>query len=145
MALTLPTAHCPLPTAHCPLLMARELILLSPYTPPTQHALMLGEDDTACWLNAWSALWHPAALRGAAGPPRWVGPYDHDAPAAGQVFALPQSPALYLPDDWEDRARQAGAAVFRATPDRAETLANLRAALEGETVISDQSSVISDE
>ena len=42
--------------------MPRELILLSPYTPPTQHALMLGAEDTGAWLNGWSALWHPAAV-----------------------------------------------------------------------------------
>ena len=42
--------------------MPRELILLSPYTPPTQHALSLAAEDTAGWLNAWTALWHPAVL-----------------------------------------------------------------------------------
>ena len=45
----------------------RELIVLSPYRLPTQNALHLGDDDTAALLNAWTALWHPAALRAAAG------------------------------------------------------------------------------
>src|SRR5947209_2025994 len=96
--------------------MPRELYLLSPYTPPTHHQLMLGADDTACWLNAWSTLWHPAALAGAAGPPRYASPYDHETPTAGHLYAVPESPALYLPDDWDE-------------PDRAATLANLREAL----------------
>src|SRR4051794_37871175 len=109
--------------------MPRELILLSPYTPPTHHPLMLGAGDTACWLNAWSALWHPAALAGATGPPRYASPYDHETPAAGHLYALPESPALYLPGDWDDRVHEAGAASFRATDDRGETLANLREAL----------------
>jgi hypothetical protein len=109
--------------------MPRELILLSPYTPPTHHQLMLGADDTACWLNAWSALWHPAALAGGAGVPRYASPYDHETPTEGHLYAIPESPALYLPDDWDDRVRTAGAAAFRASPDRADTLANLREAL----------------
>jgi hypothetical protein len=109
--------------------MPRELILLSPYTPPTHHQLMLGADDTACWLHAWSALWHPAALAGAAGPPRYTSPYDYETPVEGHLYAIPESPPLYLPDDWDERVRSAGAAAFRATPDRESTQANLREAL----------------
>ncbi|HEY1381849.1 MAG TPA: hypothetical protein VGF55_33930, partial [Gemmataceae bacterium] len=109
--------------------MPRELILLSPYTPPTQHALMLGAEDTGGWLNGWAALWHPAALAGAAGPPKWSSPYDHDTPAAGHLYATPESPPLYLADDWAEHVRHAGAAAFRANADRAETFASLREAL----------------
>src|SRR3954469_4210168 len=110
--------------------MPRELLLLSPYTPPTQHALMLGAEDTGCWLNAWSALWHPAALAGATGPPRWTSAYDHETPTEGHLYALPESPPLYLSDDWDERVRQAGAAAFRAGPEGDSTFANLRPALE---------------
>ncbi len=110
--------------------MPRELILLSPYTPPAHHALTLGADDTACWLNAWTALWHPAALAGAVGPPRWASPYDFDTPVEGHLYAVPDSPPLYLADDWEDRVRAAGAAVVHAAADRETTLASLREALE---------------
>jgi hypothetical protein len=110
--------------------MPRELILLSAYTPPTQHALSLAAEDTACWLNAWSALWHPAALAGAAGPPRWASPYDHDPPTEGHVYAIPETPAPYLSGDWEQRVGNVGAVVFRATRDRSGTTVNLRNALE---------------
>src|SRR5205814_2110767 len=39
---------------------ARDLILLSPFRLPTQSALYLGNEDVACFLNGYAALWHPA-------------------------------------------------------------------------------------
>jgi hypothetical protein len=108
---------------------ARRLILLSTYRLPTQSTLYLGDDEVAAFLNGYAALWHPAALRGADGPPHVASPYDHEQPEAGHVYAVPDDPPLMLPHDWEERARAAGAAVFRATADRAQTLANLLQAL----------------
>src|SRR6516164_1909258 len=107
----------------------RELILLNPYRLPAQNPLMLGNEDVASFLNGYLVLWHPAALAGATGPPRVGSPYDHEQPSAGQVFAVPESPPLILPEDWERRVKEAGAVHFRATPDRAATLANLLEAL----------------
>src|SRR5262249_51230354 len=86
-------------------------------------------EDVACFLNGYIALWHPTLLLFADGPPRISSPYDHEQPTAGHVYAVPQNPPLILPDDWDDRVREAGAIAFRATPDRATTLANLRDAL----------------
>ena len=106
-----------------------ELILLSPYRYPAQSALTLANEDMASWLNAMTALWHPSVLWQAKGPPRCETPYDHEQPRAGFVYALPESPPTYLPEDWDQRVRDAGAVTFKATPDRAATLANLRAAL----------------
>jgi hypothetical protein len=111
--------------------MLHELFLLTPYTYPAQSTLMVGDDDMACWLNGYSALWHPAALFGAARPPQVATPYDHEQPLAGNIYALPESPPLLLPEDWHERARAAGAIAFAATTDRAQTLANLLAALKG--------------
>ena len=48
----------------------------------------------------------------------------------GCVYVLPESPPLYLPDDWRERVRAVGSVVFNATPERPATLANLQAALE---------------
>lgn len=90
---------------------------------------MLSNDDGAALLNGYSALWHPAALRGAAARPRLDSPYDHEQPVAGRIYAVPDSPPLVLPDDWDDRVRDAGAAAFRATADRQRTLDNLFEAL----------------
>src|SRR6266542_3545226 len=106
-----------------------ELILLTPFRVPAQSALYLGNEDVACFLNGYVALWHPALLVLAGGPPRISSPYDHEQPTAGHVYAVPENPPLILPDDWDDRVRHAGALAFRATTDRAATLANLREAL----------------
>src|SRR5262245_14861826 len=107
----------------------RELMLLSPYRVPAQNPLLLASDDVAAFLNGLSVLWHPAALHGAAGPPRVASPYDYEQPGAGHVYALPASPPLILPDDWEQRVRAAGALAFEATANRATTLTNLLEAL----------------
>jgi alpha-mannosidase len=109
----------------------RELILLSPYRLPTQSTLYLGDEEVAAFLNGYVALWHPAALAGASGPPRLGSPYDFEQPAAGHVYAVPDNPPLSLPSDWEDRSIAAGARVVRATADRAATLGNLVRALDG--------------
>ena len=50
-------------------------------------------------------------------------------PGAGFVYALPQGPALFQPDDWPHRVEEAGAVTFAATADRGETLENLLDAL----------------
>ena len=107
----------------------RELILLTPFRVPAQSALYLGNEDVACFLNGYVALWHPALLLLAGGPPRISSPYDHEQPIAGHFYAVPENPPLILPDDWHDRVVQAGAVAFRASTDRAATLANLREAL----------------
>src|SRR5436309_15319649 len=111
----------------------RELILLSPYRVPAQHSQMLGNEDTAAFLNAYTVLWHPAALGGAAGPPRVASPYDYEQPIAGHIYAVPESPPLVLPDDWDQRVRDARAFAFQATSDRFTTLANLLEALRTQT------------
>src|SRR5438067_10763017 len=107
-------------------MMPRELILLSPYRLPAQNSLMLGDADVAAFLNGYTACWHPLALRGATAPPRIASPYDYEHPSAGHLYAVPESPPSMLPDDWEQRVREAGAASFQATADRATTLINLR-------------------
>jgi hypothetical protein len=106
-----------------------ELILLSPYRLPSRDALMLANDDVAAFLHAYTALWHPAALRVASGPPKISSPYDHEQPVAGGIYALPESPPLLLPDEWDARVQAAGAIAFRAVADRQTTLTNLREAI----------------
>src|SRR5262245_61581982 len=107
----------------------RELILLRPYRLPAQNASTLANDDTAAFLNAYTALWHPAALIGSSWPPKIGSPYDYEQPTSGHLYALPSTPPLILPDDWDERVKQAGAVAFRAGPDRPTTLSNLREAL----------------
>ena len=107
----------------------RELILLSPYKLPGKDALILGNEDVAAFLNGYLALWHPAAAFGAAAPPRVASPYDHEQPTAGHLYAVPDNPPMFLPDDWNDRVREAGAAAFTATAERGPSLDSLMQAL----------------
>src|SRR5262245_25079675 len=111
----------------------RELILLSPFRFPGQNPLMIGVEDMACFLNGYLALWHPILLRDAGTLPRVGSPYDFEQPAAGHVYAVPESPPLFLPDDWDERVRAAGAVAFRANTDRGITLDNLKNALREAT------------
>jgi hypothetical protein len=110
-----------------------ELILLSPYRYPAQNALTLANEDMAAWLNGLTALWHPAALWQAKGPPRCDTPYDHEQPRPGCIYVVPESPPSYLPEDWDRRVRDVGSVCFKATPERDVTLDNFRAALTAES------------
>jgi hypothetical protein len=107
----------------------RQPILLSPYRLPTHNTMYLGDEEVSAFLNGYAALWHPAALHGAAAPPRVASPYDQEQPTAGCLFAVPDNPPLLLPDDWEERVRTAGARLFHCTADRDQTLRNLLDAL----------------
>jgi hypothetical protein len=111
----------------------RKIVLLNPYQLPTQSPLTLAHEDMACWLNGYSALWHPAALWNASGPPAVEATYDHEQPRADHLYALPEAPQLFLPDEWEQKVRAAGSVCFKVTPDRDKTLANLVQALAAAT------------
>lgn len=108
---------------------ARELILLSPYRLPAKDSLMLSDEDVSAFLNGYTALWHPLAAHGAIDPPRICSPYDYENPVAGHVYAVPESPPMFLPDDWDQRVIDAGAVAFRSSPDRAATISNLKEAM----------------
>lgn len=103
----------------------RELLLLSPHPLPTGHTLYLGDAEVAAFLHAYAALWHPAALALAVGPPRIGSPYDHDPPRAGAIYVLAEACSGVLADDWQQRAREAGCVVVRPGATRAETLGDL--------------------
>jgi hypothetical protein len=89
--------------------MTHELVLLSPYRYPAQYAMTLADEDMAAWLNAFTALWHPALLWQAKAAPRVEATYDHETPRPGLVYALPETPPSYLPDDWDARVKEADA------------------------------------
>src|SRR6516164_8340286 len=108
---------------------SRSAFLLSPYSLPTDHPLMLADAEMASWMNGYLALWHPAALARSEGPPKQASAYDHETPTAGAIYAVPEAPELYQPDDWRKRVADAGAVAFTATTDRDVTLENLRQAL----------------
>jgi hypothetical protein len=107
----------------------RTAFLLSPYGLPTDHPLMLSEPEMAAWWNGYLALWHPAVLAGLSAPAKQASQYDHETPTPGHIFAVPDAPELYMPDDWRSRVQNSSAAAFTATANRGETLAHLKQAL----------------
>jgi hypothetical protein len=107
--------------------MTRDAFLLSPYRPPTSYPVTLTPDEAAAWLAGYFALWHPAVLKGLAKPPQIGSTYDHDQPTEGAVYAVPEGPHLYQPDDWMDRVKAANAVAFKPTADRKETHARMLA------------------
>ncbi len=84
--------------------------------------MTLSDEDMTSWMNAYSALWHPAVLWGAAGPPRVEIPFDYEEPEAHHVYAAPESPPTILPEDWEERVRNVKAVYVQGTTERASTL-----------------------
>ena len=107
----------------------RQLLLISPYRLPTHSQVYLNAEEMAAWLNGYLMLWHPALLLDCPRPPSVASPYDHERPNPGQVFAVPENPTLYVPDDWGERIRAAGALRFTASPTREATRDHLKAAL----------------
>ncbi|QVL34495.1 hypothetical protein KIH39_11475 [Telmatocola sphagniphila] len=107
----------------------RRLFLLSPYRMPTNHQVYLSEDEVACWLNGFLVLWHPAMLHGSAAVPIIASAYDHESPAAGECFAVPESPPLYQPENWAERVIDAGALAFKPCSTLQETLESAQHAL----------------
>lgn len=104
---------------------SRRAFLLSPYALPTDHPMVLSESEMAAWWNGYLALWHPAVLAHLSEPPRQASQYDHEQPLADAIYAVPEAPELFLPDDWPNRVRQAGGVVLQASADREATLARL--------------------
>ena len=107
----------------------RQLHLLSSYRLATSYPLQQTADEVAAWLNGYAALWHPAALAGATQAPAASTSYDHDNPRTGFVYAVPEGPHLFQPDNWNDRVIEAKSIVFKATASRSETMERLFTAL----------------
>lgn len=108
---------------------ARQLHLLSSYRLATSYPLQQTAEEVAAWLNGYAAMWHPAALAGAAQVPQVSNSYDHDFPQSGFVYVIPEGPHLFQPDNWNERAAEAKSIVVRATASRTETLERLLTAL----------------
>lgn len=102
-------------------MIVRELVLLSPHRFPTEGYPTLGSEESACFLNGWSVLWHPLLVRHAIRPPRIESTYNHIDPKEGEFYVLPEEPSSAPPDDWESRVRLGGAVTVPASTDRAQT------------------------
>jgi hypothetical protein len=111
----------------------RPLYLLSPYRMPTHHSVMLNEDEMNAWMNGYALLWHPALIFPNDSLPKVDSSYEHDQPHPQTIYAVPNSPTMYQPDDWEWRVRQNGGLQFQCTADREETLRNLQSSIRKAT------------
>ncbi|MFM7151465.1 MAG: hypothetical protein ACKO23_16635 [Gemmataceae bacterium] len=109
---------------------SRRPVCLTPYRLPTDNSIYLGDDEIACILNGFLALWHPSVLRHASALPRLAYPHEFEDPAEDGFFAFPENPSLMLPEDWRERTRARGSVVFTALADPKETGASLREQLE---------------
>lgn len=90
---------------------------------------MLGDEEVAAYLNGYLSLWHPLLVLRSERPPRIASPYDHEDPKARQIFACPDDPPMYLPDDWQQKVEQVGAVAYHVTDDRDATFENWKAAM----------------
>src|SRR5262245_1698434 len=106
--------------------MPLRLVMLTPYRMPGHHALMLGGADTLAWQNAWRLMWHPGLLRPCEQLPVIADAGDHASPSGGTLYVVPESPTPYLPANWNELVRQAGAAAVQTSRDWPESLDRLR-------------------
>lgn len=107
----------------------RELLLISPHRFPTRQPGELPAEEMAAFLNGYLSLWHPTVLQGTGEPPKIVDVGAAHSLHEGQLLVVPAQPGSYLPEDWTDRVKQAGARCYSATSDRAETFKHLANAL----------------
>ncbi len=105
--------------------MKRELYLLSPHTYPGQNPTQLSDEEMLAWMNAYTALWHPAVIWGSSGPPKVDPPHDHEEPEAQNVYAVPGFPPNTMPEGWADKVKEVGGVAVRASRDRKATLQGL--------------------
>jgi alpha-mannosidase len=79
-----------------------------------------GEEPAAGLLNAFAVAWHPQLIAEAGQLPRWHRADEPPEPQSGQVFFAPDVCQGWLPCDWIERARTAGATVVADVHQRAE-------------------------
>ena len=103
----------------------RELWILIPCHSLEDFPTDLGEAEAAGLLAAWSAAYHPAALAAAGALPAWHRADDPPVDPAGKLFLVPAASRSWLPQDWPQTARTAGATVLETPADRGEIVATL--------------------
>jgi alpha-mannosidase len=82
-----------------------------------------GDQQSAGLLNAFAVAWHPKLIAEAAQLPRWHRADDPPQPQPGQIIFIPEVCDGWLPHDWSDRSRAAGATVVTGLVRRDELAA----------------------
>ncbi len=93
---------------------------------PTEQS----ENSAAGLLNSFAVAWHPQFLAGMPQLPRWHRADDPPHAQAGQLFFVPDVCDGWLPHEWPEMARAAGAVVVDQVHERTEMLALALAPLE---------------
>ena len=96
-------------------------------------------------LAAYTALWHPALLAGAAKMPAWRSAYLDEADLSERLVMLPRVCGQDLPGHWPDEARSRGAILVEAgeTPSR-DALVEQALHLLGRPPVSLPSGIVAD-
>ena len=103
----------------------QSLVLLSSFRPSSKYRQTIDQEESAAFLHGYLALWHPAAILQASGPPIIGSHYEYDQPQANHLFVVPEIPNSYQPGDWEVRTKDAGSLVFASGTDWQTTLNRL--------------------
>jgi hypothetical protein len=107
----------------------RQLVLLTTYRPSSKYRVSLSREEADAFLNGYLALWHPAVVSLSAEPPTFASHYEFETPTGNHLFAVPEIPPSYQPEEWSVRQREAGSLTFAAKVSWTETLSALGEAL----------------
>ncbi len=78
----------------------------------------LGEQQAASLLNAFAAVWHPAALAAAGVVPSWHRADEPPQDVENRLIIVPTPSEDWLPHGWIESAREKGATVISGLCDR---------------------------
>ncbi len=99
---------------------ARDVLVLIPCHSLEDFPTEQSETPAAGLLNAMAVAWHPQLIVQTGQMPRWHRADDPPAPEAGMVVFIPEAANGWLPHDWPQQARDAGAVVIEGGTTRDE-------------------------
>ncbi|MEA1950970.1 MAG: hypothetical protein U9N87_06265 [Planctomycetota bacterium] len=110
----------------------KDVLILLPCQSIEDLSLDRSAEDAEELLTAWSAPLHPTIVAIAERTPRWLSAEENPPPddLEDALVFLPKSSEQLLPDDWVEKATQAGALVLRDLRDRDRVVATALAALD---------------
>jgi alpha-mannosidase len=108
----------------------QDIIILIPSHSLEDFPTDQGEQPAAGLLNAFAVAWHPQLVAQAGQLPRWHRADEPPEPQPGQLVFAPEVSNGWMPCDWIERARAAGATVISGVTTRDEVQAAALAGLE---------------
>ena len=110
----------------------KDILILLPCQSIEDLSLDRSAEDAEELLTAWSAPFHPTIVSISERTPRWdmAEQAPHPDELEDTLIFLPKSSEELLPDDWVDKATQAGALVLRDLRDRDQVVSRAIAELD---------------